>query len=83
LDNDGISWLWLDDLADWELSTISLEVVVLGEFVNTKDGENTTVGNELLVWVDLITGEVSVSNELLSWLVDAESLWKFLSSQVD
>ena len=82
LDNDSISWFWLDNLADWELSSISLEIVVLGEFVNTKDGENTSIGYEVLVWVNLIAGQISVSNELLSWLIDTKCLWKFLSSQV-
>lgn len=83
LDDNGISWFWLDDLTAWESSTISLEIVVLGELVNTEDGENTSIGNEVLFWVNLIAGKVSVSNELLSWLVDTECLWKLLSSQVD
>lgn len=83
LDDNGISWFWLDDLTAWESSTISLEIVVLGELVNTEDGENTSIGNEVLFRVNLIAGKVSVSNELLSWLVDTECLWKLLSSQVD
>ena len=83
LDDNGISWFWLNDLTAWESSTISLEIVVLGELVNTEDGENTSIGNEVLFWVNLIAGKVSVSNELLSWLVDTECLWKLLSSQVD
>jgi len=83
LDDNGISWFWLDDLTAWESSTISLEIVVLGELVNTEDGENTSIGNEVLFRVNLIACEVSVSNELLSWLVDTECLWKLLSSQVD
>ena len=82
LNDYGISWFWLNNLADWELSAISLEVVVLSEFVNTKDGENTAIGNEVLLWVDLLACQVSVSNELLTWLIDSEGLWQLLSSQV-
>ena len=54
----------------------------MSELVNTEDGENTSVGNQVLIWVDLITGQVSVSNELLTWLVDAKGLWELLSSEV-
>jgi len=32
--------------------------------------------------MNFIAGKISVSNELLTWLVDSESLWKLLSSQV-
>jgi hypothetical protein len=55
----------------------------LGEFINTKDGENTTISNEVLFWVDFIACQISVTDELLTWLVDAETFWKFLSSQID
>ena len=83
LDNNGISWFWLNDLAAWEASSISCEIVVLSELVNTKDGEDTSVSYEVLLWVDLFACQISITNELLSWLVDAEGLWEFLSSQID
>ena len=32
--------------------------------------------------MNFITGKISVTNELLTWLVNSKSLWKLLSSQV-
>jgi hypothetical protein len=33
--------------------------------------------------MDFITCQISVTNELLSWLINAERFWQLLSSQVD
>ena len=52
--DNGVSWFWLNDLTEREASSISGKVVVLSEFVDTKDLENTSISNKLLVWVDLI-----------------------------
>jgi len=72
LNDDSISWFWLNDIAACEFSAVSSKIVVLSEFVDTKNLESTSVGDQGLVGVDLITGQVSVSNELLSWLVDTK-----------
>lgn len=45
LDNDGISWLNWHDVTHWELSSISIEEVILGEFVNTLDLEASAISN--------------------------------------
>ena len=57
-------------------------IVVCCEFVDTNDGEYTTIGNEFLVWMNFIAGKISVTNELLTWLIDAEGFRELLSSQV-
>ena len=83
LDNNGVSWSWLYNFAHGEVSVVPGQVVVLGELVYTKDGESTSVGNQFLVRMDFITCQISVTNELLSWLINAERFWQLLSSQVD
>jgi len=55
----------------------------LSELVYTKNGECTSISYEILVGMNFITGKISVSNELLTWLVDAEGFWQLLSSQID
>ena len=83
LNDDSVSWFnWLN-VAHWEVLSVSLKEVVLGEFINTLDLEASSVGNQVSLEFDLIAGQVSVSNELLSWLIHVESLWQLLSSEID
>ena len=74
---------WFFNFSEWEVTSESLEVVVLGEFVNTDDVENSSVGNQWGVSVDFVAGEISVTDEGLSWLVDSEGFWELLSSEID
>lgn len=55
----------------------------MGEFVNTLNTKAPSISNKILIWANLITGKISISNELLSWLVYSEGFWELLSSQVD
>ena len=80
--NDSWSWLWLLNTADWEVPVVFLKVVVLGEFVNTSDFENSSICSEAFFAVDFIAGQISVTDELLSRLVHVESLGQSLSSEV-
>jgi len=72
---------WLLDLADWELVTVLHSVEVLSEFIDASDLVDSAEGVDDTSWVDLIAGEVVITNEVLAWLVHIESVWKFLSSQ--
>ena len=77
-----VGWLWLLDVADGELSVEFLVEVLLRESVHTSDFEHSAVGNQWSVVSDFITGQVSVSDEVLTWLFHIEGLWKLLSSKV-
>lgn len=82
LNNNCISWFWLLDVAHWHVSVESGQEIVLRKFIYAFNPENSTVSNKLSIIFDLIASEVSVSNELLTGLIDSKSLWQFLSSQV-
>lgn len=82
LNDNSLSGLWLLNLSNWEVSVVLSEVVILCELVDTLDGEGSAVSNKRFLESNLIAGEVSVSNEGLSWLIDGESFWQFLSSKV-
>ena len=62
---------------------VFLDVVVLGELVNTGDVENLTVGVDWLSPVNFITSQISISNKGVTWLVYIEGLWELLPSEVD
>ena len=62
---------------------VLLDVVVLGELVNTGDVENLTVGVDWLSPVNFITSQISISNKGVTWLVHIEGLWELLPSEVD
>lgn len=83
LHNHSTSWSWLGNTADWEVPVILTQKVVLGEFIDSSDFENSSVGNKWLFTFNLITCQISVSNELLTRLVDIEGLRQSLPSQVD
>jgi hypothetical protein len=83
LNNNSRSWSWLLNVAEREVATILLQVVVLSGLVDTADSEQSSVGGERVAELNLVTSQVSVANEGLARLVDIESLRKLLSSQVD
>ena len=49
--------------------------------INTGDAVDLSIGVDVAVWGDLVSGQVVVSDELLSWLVDIKAVWKLSSSQ--
>lgn len=82
LNDYSISWLWSLDLWDWEVTMISAQKIVLGEFINTSNAKGSSIGNEFPIVFNLITSQISISDKLLSWLIYGESLWELLSSKV-
>lgn len=83
LDNDGISWLNWHDVTQCEVLSVSLEEVVLGEFVDTLNLEASAISNQVSLEINLVACQISVTNELLSWLIHIESLWQLLSSKIN
>jgi hypothetical protein len=82
LNDNCISWFWLLDVTHWHVSVESGQEIVLRKFIYAFNSENSTVSDKFSIEFNLVASEVSVSNELLTWLIDGESLWQFLSSQV-
>ena len=82
LNNNGISWCWLFDVTQWEVLVVSLQEVVLSENINTHDLENSAIGDEISIVIDFTASEISVTNELLSWLINVERFRQLLSSEV-
>lgn len=82
LNNNCISGFWLLDVAKWHVSVEPGEEIVLRKFIYAFNSEDSTVSNKFPLEFYLIASEVSISNELLTGLIDGESLWQFLSSQV-
>jgi hypothetical protein len=70
-----VSWFWLLDITEWEMSLMTAQIIVLGEFINTINIKNSAVGYQRSIKSYFITGKVSISDELLSWLVDSKSFW--------
>ena len=83
LDNDGISWLNWHDVTQCEVLSISLEEIVLGEFVDTLNLEASAISNQVSLEINLVACQISITNELLSWLIHIESLWQLLSSKIN
>lgn len=53
----------------------------MGELIDTLDLIDFSVSVDVACWSDLVSSQVVVSNEVLSWLVDIETVWQLLSSQ--
>ena len=83
LDNDGISWLNWHDVTQCEVLSVSLEEVVLGEFVDSLNLEASAISNQVSLEINLVACQISITNELLSWLIHIESLWQLLSSKIN
>jgi hypothetical protein len=66
---------------DFKVLAILLLVVGMSEGVNSSYSESSTEGINDTAWLNLITGKVVVTNEVLSWLVHIEVLRKLLSPQ--
>jgi hypothetical protein len=82
LNNNGVSWCWLFDVTQWEVLVVSLQKVVLSENINTHDLEDSSIGDEIFMVIDFIASEISITNELLSWLINIERFRQLLSSEV-
>lgn len=72
---------WHFDFAKWELVAILSSVPELGEVINTLNHIEATVGMDVALWSNLIGGQVVITNEVLSWLVDIKTIWELLSSK--
>jgi hypothetical protein len=78
----GTARSWLFDVAYWEVSVELLLEVVLSEFINSSDSENSAISNQVSLEVNLVASQISVSDKVLAWLVHLEGFWQLLSSQV-
>jgi hypothetical protein len=75
LNYNWVSCFWLFDVTEWEMSLMSVQIVVLSEYVDTIDIENSSIGYKRLIKTYLVTGKVSITDEFMSRLVDLKSFW--------
>jgi len=75
LNYNRVSGFWLLDVTEWEMSLVSAQIVILSEFVDTVDIENSSISYKRLVKTYLVTGKISVTDEFMSRLIDLESFW--------
>lgn len=81
LDCGSLCWVWVLDVAQWEIVTVLAHVPSLCELVDALDGEDSAVGVNVAGWGDLIGSQVVVTDEVLAWLVHVEAVWKLLSAE--
>jgi len=75
LNYNWVSGFWLLDVTEWEMSLVSAQIVILSEFVDPVDIENSSISYKRLVKTYLVTGKISVTDEFMSRLIDLESFW--------
>lgn len=72
----GLSWLRLFDFAEGEVPPEFLVVVILGEMVNSCDLELSTISQNGLSGMNLVTSQVVVSNLGMAGLTHSEGVRK-------
>lgn len=77
----GLAGLGVLNLTQVKELVVLLLVEVLGELVDSSDSELSAECVDGALGLDLVAGEVVVSNEVLAWLVHCEALGKLLSLQ--
>jgi len=75
LNYNWVSCFWLFDVTEWEMSLMSAQIVVLSEYVDTIDIENSAISYKRLIKTYLVTGKVSITDEFMSRLIDLKSFW--------
>ena len=75
LNYNWVSGFWLLDVTEWEVSLVSAQIVILSEFVDPVDIENSSISYKRLFKTYLVTGKISVTDEFMSRLIDLESFW--------
>lgn len=64
-----------------EVISVVFSIELLSESVNALNYKDLTIGVDIATWCNLIAGQVVVACEVLTWLVDIKTIWKFLSAE--
>ena len=75
LNYNWVSSFWLFDVTEWEMSLMSAQIVVLSEYIDTIDIENSAISYKRLIKTYLVTSKVSITDEFMSRLIDLKSFW--------
>ena len=80
--NWGLLWdSGVLDLADGEVVPVFFCVKVLSKLVYSRDLIFAAESTDGTTWVDLVTSQVVVANEVLAWLIHVEAVWQFLTTE--
>lgn len=77
----GLSGLGVFNLAKLKESLELFSVVLLSEIINSLNSKDSAKSRNSSARSDFVTGQVIVSDEVLTWLINSKSLREFLSSQ--
>lgn len=81
LSGNGLRRSWELNLSEREVISIFLFVESFSCLIDTLNHKDAAKSVDVAGWSDLITGQVVVTNEGLTWLVDIKAVWKFLSTE--
>lgn len=81
LDGLGLSRLRELNLSKFKMLAVLRLVEILSELVHSVDSEYSTKCIDDTSWLNFITSQVIISDKVLSWLVDCETLRQFLPSK--
>jgi hypothetical protein len=72
---NGLTWFWVTDAAELEELSVLLGVKFLRVLIHSLNVESATESSDWLVWRNLVTGQVVVTNKAETWLVNVVSEW--------
>jgi hypothetical protein len=75
-----LTWSWGVNTTNVKVTPIFLLVESLGKLVNALDSEDSTKSIDDASRHYFVVCQVVVSNECLTWLIQAEIVWQFLPS---
>ena len=81
LDRDCFWWRWELNLSNREIVAIHSSIEVLGRLVHAFNFKDAAVSVNVTRRRNLVAGQIVVTNEGLSWLVDIEAVGELLSTE--
>jgi hypothetical protein len=72
---NGLTWFWVTNAAELEELSVLLGVEFLRVLIHSLNVESAAESSDWLVWRNLVTGQVVVTNKAETWLVNVVSEW--------
>jgi hypothetical protein len=72
---NGLTWFWVTNAAELEELSVLLGVKLLRVLIHSLNVESAAESSDWLVWRNLVTGQVVVTNKAETWLVNVVSEW--------
>jgi len=72
---NGLTRFWVTNAAELEELSVLLGVKFLRVLIHSLNVESAAESSDWLVWRNLVTGQVVVTNKAETWLVNVVSEW--------